>query len=186
METYDILAEALRYPASGRWDHLDRLKAELPPGSVRSAYESFLHGVHDLTLGEWEELYTRTLDLNPPAAPYIGYQTWGDSYQRGSFLSMLNRALEAHQIDTEGELADHLIPVLRLMQRLDEPFPELHEVLEKSVLNIRDGLAKADRENPYVPLLDAIVLACQDGHITSQSLDDPRISVKAKKEVQRL
>lgn len=164
MGTYEILAEALRYPAPGRWAQLDHLKEFLPQGPVRVSYEKFLGKVANLNLGDWEELYTRTLDLNPPAAPYIGYQNWGDSYQRGSFLSMLNRAMETHQVDSEGELPDHLIPVLRLMERLEDPFPELHEVMETSTVRIRDGLAKADPQNPYVPLIDAIVVACQNGN----------------------
>lgn len=185
MGTYDILAEALRYPAPGRWAQLDQLKEKMPQGPVKVSYEKFLGQVKDLNLGDWEELYTRTLDLNPPAAPYIGYQNWGDSYQRGSFLSMLNRAMEAHQIDTEGELPDHLIPVLRLMERLEDPFPELHEVMEISTARIRDGLAQAEPRNPYVLLIDAIVLACQNGNGSGNHSDSQRIKHK-KVEVHHL
>lgn len=169
MGYYAILAEALRYPAAGRLNQLHGFSERLPAGAIKAAYEKFLTGVDDLSLGAWEELYTRTLDLNPPAAPYIGYQSWGDSYQRGSFLSMLNRALEVHQIDTEGELADHLIPVLRLMDRLEEPFPELDEILETSIMRIQDGLKKADPENPYAALLNAIYHACKEGQSTSRT-----------------
>jgi len=164
MGVYAILADALCYPRPGRLIHLDQLTAKLLPGPIKTAYERFLNGIRPLTLGEWEELYTRTFDLNPPAAPYIGYQNWGDSYQRGSFLSMLNRAIETHRIDTEGELPDHLIPVLRLLDCLPEPFPEVQEIMEKSTLRIRDGLVKADPHNPYGELLEAIYLACKEGN----------------------
>lgn len=179
MGTYSILAEALRYPVPGKWAYLDRLGANLPPGAIRAAYKQFLDGIQPLRLGEWEELYTRTLDLNPPAAPYIGYQNWGDSYQRGSFLSMLNRALEAHHIDTEGELADHLIPALRLMDKLEEPFAELDEIMEKSTVRIRDGLSKVDPENPYVSLLAAICHACHDGRLIPESHQVGHVPVQA-------
>jgi len=186
MGTYDILAEALRYPAPGRWMKLDQLKSNLPQGPVKVSYEKFLSNVESLNLGDWEELYTRTLDLNPPAAPYIGYQSWGDSYQRGSFLSMLNRAMEEHQINTEGELPDHLIPVLRLMERLEDPFPELHEVLEKSTARIHDGLVQADPQNPYVPLIDAIVIACQNGNGSGRSQRDSERPIHKKMEVHHI
>ena len=58
------------------------------------------NGIAPLSLGEWEELHTRTLDLNPPAAPYVGYQIWGDSYQRGAFLAKMNRALVEAGVDS--------------------------------------------------------------------------------------
>ena len=41
----------------------------------------FSTGLIRLPLGASEELHARTLDLNPPAAPYVGYQTWGESYR---------------------------------------------------------------------------------------------------------
>jgi len=160
MGTYAILAEALRYPAPGRVNTLKAAVSELPVGAVRDAFSQFVETISELTLASWEELHTRTLDLNPPAAPYIGYQTWGDSYQRGAFMSMMNRAIAACQIDSEGELPDHLIPVLRLLDQSTEPFPELEEVLAPAVARIQAGLIKADPENPYGSLIAAILEAC--------------------------
>lgn len=166
MGTYAILAEGLRYPTPG---HLGSLKVsinQLAEGNVKDAYSQFIERIECLNLAAWEELHTRTLDLNPPGAPYIGYQVWGDSYQRGAFMSMMNRAIEANQIDSEGELPDHLIPVLRLMDQLDEPFPELEEVLAPAVARIHAALIKADPENPYVGLIAAIVEAAQSTNRT--------------------
>ena len=160
MGVYAILADSLCYPSFGRMAALQAGLSMLSDGVVKTAFNQFIAGITDLSLGEWEELYTRTLDLNPPAAPYIGYQTWGDSYQRGTFLSMMNRALAAHQVDSEGELPDHLIPVLRLLDALEEPFPELSEVLAPAVERIHAALAKAEPANPYLLLIEAISLAC--------------------------
>lgn len=166
MGKYGILAEGLRYPTAG---HLESLKAglgHLAEDTIKTAYSQFVECVERLSLAAWEELHTRTLDLNPPAAPYIGYQVWGDSYQRGAFMSMMNRAIEASQIDAEGELPDHLIPVLRLMDQLAEPFPELEEVLAPAVSRIHAALVKADPENPYVWLMTAILEAGQSTNRT--------------------
>ncbi len=160
MEQFAFLAEALRYPAPGRLDFLKTIILDLPDGVVKTAYSQFVVGISQLSLGDWEELHTRTLDLNPPAAPYIGYQTWGDSYQRGNFMSMMSRAIAAHQVDSEGELPDHLIPVLRLLDQQEEPLAELIEVFAPAVDRIHTALEKADPTNPYVKLMEAIALTC--------------------------
>ena len=160
MGQFVLLAEALRYPAPGRLDILTQNGMELADESCKKAYSRFISGISRLSLGDWEELHTRTLDLNPPAAPYIGYQTWGDNYQRGTFMSMMNRAIAAHQVDGEGELPDHLIPVLRLVDALNEPLDELIEVLSPAVDRIHAALEKADPTNPYLNLMQAIAIAC--------------------------
>ena len=92
-DAYMTLADAFCYPAPGRLDALKQGLAAMPRGAGKDAYAAFLNGIDRLPLGEWEELHTRTLDLNPPAAPYVGYQMWGESYQRGAFLAKMNRAL---------------------------------------------------------------------------------------------
>jgi nitrate reductase delta subunit len=160
MGVYSILAEALCYPVPGHLEVLQDSVRQLPAGTIRSDFSKFVAKISELPLAAWEELHTRTLDLNPPAAPYIGYQTWGDSYQRGAFMSMMNRAIEANRVDTEGELPDHLIPILRLLDQLDKPFPELEEVLAPALERIQAALVKVDPENPYVELITAILETC--------------------------
>ena len=49
----------------------------------------FLDEVGSLTLGEWEELHTATLDLSAPFVPYVGHVIWGDDYRRGEFMADL-------------------------------------------------------------------------------------------------
>ncbi len=161
---YVLLAEAFCYPAPGLLSELkDGLKA-LPGEAegVKSRFHVFLDKIGHLTLGEWEELHTRTLDLDPPAAPYVGFQTWGETYQRGVFLSIMNRELLDSGIDPEGELADHLIPVMRYLGQMSEPLPELNEMLAITIRRMLDVLGSADPGNPYLDLLGATSLACKD------------------------
>jgi nitrate reductase delta subunit len=153
--SWDIVAEAFCYPVPGRLEQLDDGLARLPAGPVKAALAAFLGKIRRLSLGEWEELHTRTLDLNPPAAPYVGFQTWGESYQRGTFLSKLNQRLRVTQVDTAGELPDHLIPVLRYLGRVSTPLPDLVAVFEPAVQRMAHGLRQADLTNPYLALLDA-------------------------------
>lgn len=160
METYaanieTLLAEALCYPAPGQVAFLETGLKMLPAGRPQELVTSFIKKISRLSPGEWEELYTRTLDLNPPAAPYIGFQTWGESYQRGAFLSKLNREMIETGIDLQGELPDHLIPVLRYLGQAQKPLPDLVEVLAPAVQRMTAGLRKADPGNPYLDLFEA-------------------------------
>jgi nitrate reductase molybdenum cofactor assembly chaperone NarJ/NarW len=158
---YEIVAAAFCYPAPGRLDALWQGQTALAPGPAHNAYVLFLEGLSRLSLGDWEELHTRTWDLNPPAAPYVGYQTWGESYPRGAFLAAMSRALAVAGIPTDGELPDHLAPVLRYLGAVAEPLPELAQHLGPALAHIEVGLRKADAGNPYLHLLAAVQALCQ-------------------------
>ena len=154
--TYAILAQALKYPYPGLDKSLERGLDELPESSVRKSYKKFVEQVVGLKLAEWEELYTRTLDLNPAVAPYVGYQIWGDSYKRGNYMALLNRNMRAAGIPTNGELPDHLGPILEYLAVVSQPPPELIEPLPKAVKRMSSRLGKSDAGNPYLALLQAI------------------------------
>ena len=154
---YSMYAEAFRYPLPGSLKKLAAGLAALPVGSDKQPLAAFVEQVGRLTLGEWEELYTRTLDMNPPAAPYIGFQIWGESYQRGEFLAHMSREIIDNHIDPEGELPDHLIPVLRYLARADQPIPELTSALQPALQRMIAALGKVESANPYLILLNGIL-----------------------------
>ncbi len=156
MHALEVLANALTYPAPGRLEALTRAAAQLPAGPVRRGLERFLARVADLSLAGWEECFTRTLDLTPIVAPYVGYVVFGESYQRGAFMAELKRAMEAAGVDLAGELPDHLVPVLRYLAVAQDPLPELVEVLPRAVAQMERTLATLDPANPYRPLLEAV------------------------------
>jgi len=155
MNAFDALATADRYPQPGHLETLQAAGAQIPAGPARRSYQRFTSLLSQLTLSEWEELHTRTLDLSPLFAPYVGYITWGENYHRGAFLAAMNRAEQNAGIDPDGELADHLDPVLRYLGRVEEPLPELTEVVGPAVAKMYKALKKAEPTNPYVHLLVA-------------------------------
>ena len=155
MNMVSILAEAFCYPYPGLLERLQAGLAEAGMGPGRSGLASFIKKVQTLSLSDWEELCTRTLDLNPAAAPYVGFQVWGESYQRGEFMAKLSRAMVELGVDTEGELPDHLGPILRYLNATDQPIPELVENYENAVGRMAAILRKKDRSNPYIHLFDA-------------------------------
>lgn len=161
MNYFSLLAQALNYPYPGQIDALHTQAANLngQPGS--KAFAKFLAQLQQLSLSEQEELYTRTLDLSPLAAPYVGYQIWGESYKRGEFMAQLNQEMKAYQIDLEDELPDHLRPILQYLTASQTPLPELIEVLEQAVKKIHKSLKKTEADNPYLLLFDAIGMACK-------------------------
>jgi len=157
MGTLAALAGALRYPAPDRLGELQRGAAELAEAAdVGRPFAAFLDEISRLTLAEWEELHTRTLDLSPPVVLYVGHAIWGESYKRGEFMASLKRAEDAESVDPDSELPDHLLPVLLYLDVAAEPLPELVEVIGPALQRMRRDLEKAEPENPYVGLLDAI------------------------------
>ncbi len=156
MGIYAFFAEALRYPAPGRLEKLDRELRALPAASLGKAPGRFLEQIRPLSPGEWEELYTHTFDLNPAVAPYVGFQTWGESYPRGNFMSLLNRELQFYQVDLDGELPDHLVPLLRYLDVAEQPLPEVTQVLAPAIQRMLTLLKKAQPQNPYLEILEAI------------------------------
>jgi nitrate reductase molybdenum cofactor assembly chaperone NarJ/NarW len=155
MITYRTLSNAFRYPAPGRLQELQAGLEGMPEGGSRKAFGEFLARIRRLSLGEWEELHTRTLDLNPPAAPYVGFQTWGDSYPRGEFMACLSHAYAEAGLSTGGELPDHLSPVLDYLAAEPRPLPELTEALPGALERMSKVLQKAEAGNPYVLLFES-------------------------------
>ena len=154
MDTLLLMAEALRYPHPGQVNALYTKVSKLNGQLGNKTFANFLAKTESLSLSEQEELFTRTLDLSPLAAPYVGYQIWGESYKRGEFMAALNSELKAHEIDLEGELPDHLRPILQYLSATSEPLPELVEVFGKSIKKMRNSLKKNDKDNPYLLLFE--------------------------------
>lgn len=160
MTELSLYAEAFRYPFPGQFETFVVRLNELPDTPGRAEYTAFLQGLRPLSQGELEELYTRTLDLSPEFAPYLGFQMWGDSYKRGSFMSQLSKAMLENEINRDGELPDHLVPVLRYLEQVPEPVPELAQILEPALDKMVHKLQQEDPANPYLHLLQAVRLAC--------------------------
>lgn len=155
MDMYTLLAEAFSYPHPGLLKELGEGLSATAKSPAHRSLESFVRKVARLSLAEWEELATRTLDLSPAAAPYIGFQTWGDGYPRGEFMSKLNRAMRESGVPTDGELPDHIVPVLRYLATTEQPIPELVQNFQPAVERMRNTLREKDHANPYLELLEA-------------------------------
>ncbi|MBI2856111.1 MAG: molecular chaperone TorD family protein, partial [Chloroflexi bacterium] len=79
-----------------------------------------LHAFHtfaqETPMGRLEEVYTGFFDLNPVCHPYVGYQLFGESYKRSSFLLQLKDMYRAEGFQfSESELPDRLSVMLRFL-----------------------------------------------------------------------
>ncbi|MBS4027693.1 MAG: molecular chaperone TorD family protein [Ignavibacteriales bacterium] len=112
----------------------------------------------ELSIDDFEELYTQTFDINPVASLELGWHLYEETYERGSFLVTMRELLRTHSIEESSELPDHVTHVLLLLARMEKTeadafaatyvFPAL-----KKILDGFDG-----KQNPYEHLLRALFL----------------------------
>ncbi len=155
MGAASTIARCLDYPDHERLGELRTALADLPESRIRQRLMRFVAAVGELSLAEWEELHTRSLDLSPLVVPYVGHLAWGESYKRGAFMAELNREMADHGVDLGGELPDHLAPILRYLEVAPVPHQELVEVLPGAVDKMCTELKKSDARNPYRHVLAA-------------------------------
>lgn len=171
MGAFAVLAEVFRYPTRPWEEGLGQRMSEMSPGLIQEGLSAFGDEIRKLSLGEWEELYTRTWDLDPIVVPYVGYQVWGDDYRRGSFMARLRAAYRQAGVKADGELPDHLALVLSYLDREPEPVAELVEAFPVAVERMKAALQKKEPGNPYRLVLDALPNLAIPGHDLEKSGD---------------
>lgn len=83
--------------------------------------ESFAELAEAEPLGALQEAYTRTFDLDtlsrsePTCYPYVGHYLFDESHKRGMFIVELRKRFRAQGYEEEGDLADHLVVLLRFL-----------------------------------------------------------------------
>lgn len=73
-----------------------------------------------IPLWKWEEIYTRTFDVQAITSLDVGYVLFGDDYKRGELLVNLCKEHTKAGNDCETELADHLPNLLGLLKKLND------------------------------------------------------------------
>lgn len=155
---YERLADLLAYPDDLATRAAAAREAVAPRSAEAAATLSTLvDDAHRVTPTEMEEIYTRTFDVQAPCCLEVGWQIFGDTYKRGSFLVRLRLAERDHDLSEGSELPDHLATVLRLLARLgddEEPRSLVEEAVLPAVEKMRASLSQL--ANPYRAVLDAV------------------------------
>jgi nitrate reductase delta subunit len=162
MHPCEAVALAYRYPTPDALDHLKAAVETSLDGAARYQMDRFLREVSGLDLGRWEELHTMTLDLSPLFVPYVGHVKWGENYRRGEFMADLKRDMGRAGVDLQGELPDHIEPILRYLAATSEPLSDLVDVLPEAVKTMASTLKRANDHNSYRHVLAATRTVVED------------------------
>lgn len=161
---HDALALLLEYPGPRNVDRMEDLVGEVaaacPPAEVD--LRTFLDAVQGLPRGGWEELYTRTFDINPACTLEVGWQVYGEQYARGALLARLRGLLRKYGVAETTELPDHLTQVIRLTGRMApaDAAALVRGGAAAAVAKMRESLD--GKGNPYGALMSATARFLQE------------------------
>src|ERR1700739_683852 len=113
-----LFADILDYPApglAGKAAECASLIGVAAPEAV-ALLESFRSFAEENSLGKLQEIYSGFFDLNSICHPYVGYQLFGENYNRSAFLIGLKKAYRLEGFEASAnEIADRLSVVLRFV-----------------------------------------------------------------------
>ncbi|HEY6947051.1 MAG TPA: molecular chaperone TorD family protein [Candidatus Acidoferrum sp.] len=144
---YARLAMLFSYPANDYHRQADECLQAFrdAPAEAYGEFQNFHAGIAGLSNEEVQELFTRTFDLNPLCTLEIGWQLYGEDYQRGEFLVKMREHLREYGVAESGELPDHLSHALALLPQLEAG--EAEEFAGVYVLPALDKMRTAWKEN---------------------------------------
>jgi len=118
---YDRLAEVLTYPVAGYVARLGHCAEVLRARdeSLAAMLEPLLLHARAVSESDLEELFTRTFDINPQCCLELGWQLYGEDYNRGSFLVRMRELMRETGVEEGTELPDHLTHVLPVLGRME-------------------------------------------------------------------
>lgn len=158
LDLFAILADFLVYPDPS-WARRLALRATEIASSNRPVADQlkpFINHAQSRSLTEFQELFTRTFDLNPICSLEVGWHLFGEDYRRGRFLAFVRRLLLDNGIKESSELPDHLTHMLPLLSRLEETRAR-HMGRSYVGPALRKMVAALERESsPFLPVLQSI------------------------------
>jgi nitrate reductase delta subunit len=161
-QVYAIISDWLDYPSEKvkleSRENRELLTENNP--AISNLINEFVNFYENNSLDKLEEIYTSTFDLNPTCYPYVGYQLFGDGYQRGEFLVKLKEKYQQFNFKNNSqELADHLTIILDFLGSLSENNVLKKELIEDGLIPSLEKMKEGFKEtNPYAQLLDALLL----------------------------
>lgn len=119
---YQVLATLFLYP--GKINSQDILAVDkiLKKNYPQAAAElqAFTDFVSVAPKKSWEEIFTRSFEVQAITTLDLGYIIFGDDYKRGSLLVSLTKEYKAAGIDCGTELPDHLPNILKLLPHIKD------------------------------------------------------------------
>ncbi|HEV2523238.1 MAG TPA: nitrate reductase molybdenum cofactor assembly chaperone [Candidatus Acidoferrales bacterium] len=157
---YEQFAKLFEYPGEDYHANAEQCLAALrrERSEAAASLEEFCASTRDLSTDDLRELFTRTFDLNPMCTLEIGWQLYGEDYQRGEFLVKMREELREADLRESGELPDHLSHALVLLAHLEPE--EAAEFAGGYVIPALDKMRTTWREdrNAFAALLESAFL----------------------------
>lgn len=121
-----------------------------------SKMEIFVSEIAVKTLGEREETFTQTFDINPIGNLEVGWHLYGEQYERGAFLVTCRELLRKYNIEETVELPDHVSHLIVLISEMEKV--EAEKIASQYVLPAVEKvlLKLSEKQNVYENLLSAI------------------------------
>jgi len=110
---------------------------------------------------ELEEVFTATFEINPACALEIGWQLFGEDYDRGLLLVRLRQELRNYGLSESCELPDHLTHVLPLIAAMPEDEAErfVQACVIPAVNKMWEAIVRSD--SPYGAVIRALSMVLQ-------------------------
>lgn len=194
-----LFADILEYPETSIVQQVRECEALVSSNNTEAAalLRQFLNVVEETSNGDLQEIYTAVFDLDADCHPYLGYQLFGEGYERSEFLLQLKERYRAGGFQAnETELPDRLSEVLRFLS-VGSDESENEEILLEGVLPTLDKLTSDDpaddaeldgaeleleqlrlKDDPYQPVLHALLMVLEP----LRAVTAPAAGVPAEKE----
>lgn len=158
-ETFTRLSKLIEYPTVELQQELvsGRECLSLTALDAAEAVTQFTAYAKETTLADMQELYTRIFEINPVCALEVGWQLFGERYERGTFIVKIRQTLRGLGLTESSELPDHLTHILQILDHLPAEeagaFAGLFVVpaMEKMIAGFKD------KHGVYYDLLNGIL-----------------------------
>jgi len=119
---YEIYADVFAYPNNSLKEKIENVQQYLNVNYPNAAvvFKEFAGFSKNIDIKSWEEIYTRSFDVQALTTLDLGYVLFGDDYKRGELLVNLNNEHKKADNACRNELSDHLPNVLRLLAKLKD------------------------------------------------------------------
>ncbi len=159
----EALATVLSYPGEDYPERVQRCAHVLRAANAEMPFADFAAYAREHSVNELQELFIQTFDLNPVCALELGWQLFGENYDRGAFLVRMRQELRRYGIAESQELPDHVTHALLLLGRMEPP--RAADFATACVLPALEKMLAALRgkQNPYENVLQAVARLLRDG-----------------------
>lgn len=119
---YNMFASLFSYPDEKLLVKVESVQEYLNQNyaDATEIMSTFTEFAKTVLLRKWEEIYTRTFEVQAITTLDVGYVLFGDDYKRGELLVNLSKEHTKAGNDCDTELADHLSNLLRLLNRVND------------------------------------------------------------------